>query len=123
MTEQNLYEIRKEFDEFVYQRFQHPLITRVIPKITKIIQLESKKGYIDIKNEEVVDKLYNILFDCFPFKFGEEKKLETILYVFNHPDFNKTVYFNKFLDYLEKQLNKARREYIQDSFLVFDIHF
>jgi len=116
MVEQELDKKKKGLDEFVNECSKDQFLAGVIFDITKIIQLESSKPYRDIEREEVVDKLYKLLFDCIPIKFGdtlkvEEEKLRRIFYVFNHSDFTGTAYYSKFLEYVKKELKKVRLGY------------
>jgi len=116
MVEQELDKKKNGLDEFVNECSKHQFLVRVIFDITKIIQLESSKPYIDIEREEVVNKLYKLLFDCIPIKFGdalkvEEEKLRRIFYVFDHSDFTETAYYSKFLEYVKKELKKVRLGY------------
>jgi len=107
---------KEEIYEFTDQYSRHPILGKVIPWTTTIITFESSKLPIDIKKKEVVDKLYSLLFNVLPFKFGEEDKLKTILYVVDHPDFTETVYSSNFLDYVRKELINIRRNYLRDFF-------
>lgn len=129
MSERELDKFSKQLDEFVNQYSTDSVMGKVIPDITKIIMLNYSKGYIEIKKEDIIHKIYELLLKFLPFKFEEEKglysflfdrcpsefgekeKLESILYIFNHPDFNE--YSHKFLSYLKKEVKNARSDYLK----------